>query len=231
MNPKRKIFMQRVFDILLSFLALIILSPVLVLVVVLLKFTGEGKIMFLQERIGQDGQSFSIFKFVTMLENSPNMGSKTVTLKNDPRVLPLGKFLRKTKINELPQLINVFFGSMSIIGPRPVAKREFQAYPEEIRDFITKVRPGLSGVASVVFRNEEDFIELTNNPIKFYKDVVGPFKGELEIWYVRDPNIYKYFTLILLTVLVVVFPNSRLYWKIFKDLPKPPKVLQDALKY
>ena len=109
--------MERVFDVFFSGLALLVLSPLLVPIVLILRFSGEGEIFFLQERIGKGGQVFKLFKFATMLKDSPNIGTGTVTMKGDPRVLPVGKFLRKTKINELPQLLNIFFGDTSVIGP------------------------------------------------------------------------------------------------------------------
>ena len=102
--------MERFFDILFSLMALLLFSPMLLLISIMLKFTGEGEVFFLQERIGRDGRKFNLYKFVTMLKDSPNIGTGTVTVKDDPRVLPLGKFLRKTKVNELPQLLNIFVG-------------------------------------------------------------------------------------------------------------------------
>ena len=107
--------MIRFFDILFSGIALLILSPLLVPVSIILRLTGEGEVFFLQERIGKGGKKFKLFKFATMLKNSPNIGTGTVTMRNDPRVLPVGKLLRKTKINELPQLLNIFIGDMSVI--------------------------------------------------------------------------------------------------------------------
>ena len=109
--------MERLFDIFLSSIALIILSPLLVPIIILLKSTGEGEWFFMQKRMGKHGRLFKLIKFATMVKNSPNLGTGTVTMKQDPRVLPVGKFLRKTKINELPQLLNILLGDMSVIGP------------------------------------------------------------------------------------------------------------------
>ena len=133
--------MTRVLDILLSGLALVVLSPLLVPMVIALMLTGEGEIFFVQQRVGRGGEFFGLYKFATMLKDSPNIGTGTVTLKDDPRVLPLGKFLRKTKINELPQLLNIFVGDMSIIGPRPQTRRCFDAFPRSSQAIITKVEP------------------------------------------------------------------------------------------
>jgi lipopolysaccharide/colanic/teichoic acid biosynthesis glycosyltransferase len=153
------------------------------------------------------------------------MGTGTVTVKNDPRVLPMGGFLRITKINELPQLINIFKGDMSIIGPRPQTQRCFDAFPQTLQNEISKVQPGLSGIGSILFRNEEDMIHMNNDPDKFYNEVVMPYKGSLENWYVSHKNIVTYFSLIGLTIWVVLGFSSGLVWKLFKDLPPPPEEL------
>ena len=117
--------MLRLFDIIFSGFALIMLSPILLSIIILLKFTGEGEIFFFQDRIGKNGEYFKLFKFVTMLKNSENIGTGTVTLHNDPRILPLGRFLRNTKINELPQLINIFKGDMRYNWASPSNKTLF----------------------------------------------------------------------------------------------------------
>ena len=135
--------MQRLLDVLLSGLALLVLSPLLVPVAIALRLTGEGEVFFIQQRVGRGGRPFGLYKFATMLKDSPNIGTGTVTVKGDPRVLPLGRFLRKTKINELPQLLNIFKGDMSIIGPRPQTQRCFDAFPSTSQAEIVKVRPGV----------------------------------------------------------------------------------------
>lgn len=218
--------MQRFFDIIFSGTALIALLPIFLPLVILLRFTGEGEIFFLQDRIGIHGKYFKLYKFATMLKDSPNMGTGTVTLHNDPRVLPLGRFLRTTKINELPQLINVFRGDMSIIGPRPQTFRCFKVFPLNYQEEIKKVRPGLSGIGSIIFRNEEKMIHANNDPDKFYDEIVMPYKGSLESWYVSNRSTYSYFILIALTAWVVLFPKSNLVWIIYKDLPNPPDDLK-----
>ena len=118
--------MDRLLDILLSGIALLVFSPLMIPISIILKLTGEGEIFFLQERIGKGGHKFKLIKFATMLKNSANIGTGTVTVKGDPRVLPVGKFLRKTKINELPQLLNILVGDMSVIGPRPLTSQTFE---------------------------------------------------------------------------------------------------------
>jgi lipopolysaccharide/colanic/teichoic acid biosynthesis glycosyltransferase len=155
-----------------------------------------------------------------MLKNSPNMGTGSITLRNDPRLLPLGKFLRKTKINELPQIINVLLGHMSFVGPRPLVDRTFNAYPEHLRNKVYNSVPGITGAGSVFFRDEEELISNSNMPPhEFYEAVVAPYKGELEMWYNKNKSFYVDFMLLLLTVWVVIFPKSKLMFTIFKDLP------------
>ena len=221
----------RFFDVLLSGLALIVLSPLLIPIVLFLKFSGEGEIFFLQERVGKNREMFKLFKFATMLKDSPSMGTGTVTMKNDPRVLPAGKFLRKTKINELPQLLNVFLGDMSLVGPRPQAQRCFDAFPVESQDIIVQVKPGLSGIGPIVFRGEEDILEGYSGTLDFYDNVIGPYKGDVEAWYVGKQGLIAYFSLILLTVWVVLFPKSDLVWRLFRDLPSPPDILKKDLNF
>ena len=217
--------MQRFFDIILSSLAIIILSPLMLLVCFILNFTGEREIIYKQERIGKDGKTFNLLKFATMLRDSPQIGTGTLTIKNDPRILPFGKFLRRSKINELPQLVNVFFGSMSIIGPRPMTSQMFNHYDEEIKMTIKKVRPGLSGIGSVIFRNEEDLLINKDNFEQYYRDNIARYKGEVEKWYIDNNSILVYWKLIILTILVMNMSTSDLVWKFFPKLPKGAQIL------
>lgn len=214
-------YIKRFFDFLFSLIALIILSPLLIPIMIILKLTGEHYIFYFQKRIGYKNTYFNIWKFATMLKNSPNIGTGTITLRNDPRLLPLGKFLRKTKINELPQIINVLIGNMSIVGPRPLVDKTFNAYPENIRNKVYDSTPGITGVGSVFFRDEEALISASGRPPhEYYEAVIAPYKGELEMWYNRRKSFYVDFMLIFLTVWVVLFPKSRLMFRIFKDLPQ-----------
>ena len=165
-----------------------------------------------------------------MLEDSPNIGTGTVTIKNDPRVLPLGKYLRKTKLNELPQLINVIIGDMSIVGPRPQTKRCFEAFPRDSQKAISEVRPGLSGVGSIVFRNEEELMHGSDNPEEFYDKVIMPYKGKLEEWYVSNNCLYTYFSCIFGTVWMLFCSKSSIVWKLLGGLPEPPYELNRKRK-
>lgn len=223
--------MQRLFDILFSFLALLALAPIFFLVIIILRFTGEGEIFFIQKRVGKGGKYFGLFKFATMLKNSPNIGTGTITIKGDPRVLPFGSILRKTKINELPQLLNIFLGHMSVIGPRPLTSETFNAYDLIIQKTIQQVRPGLSGIGSIIFRDEENILSGGKKGVDFYSNIIAPYKGLLEEWYVEHHNIYIYFIAIILTILIVIFPKTQLPWLIFKNLPIPPDILKNDLNY
>ena len=223
--------MDRFFDVLFSVIALLLLSPILVPIVIILKLTGEGEVFFLQKRIGKGGDKFQLFKFATMLKNSPDIGTGTVTMKNDPRVLPLGRFLRKTKINELPQLLNIFFGDMSVIGPRPLTSQAFETYSDNTKCLIKKVRPGLSGIGSIVFRAEEELLHGASGSINFYENVIAPYKGELEEWFVLNKSPYIYFVAIFVTAWAVLIPNTKIAWMVFKDLPQPPEELKQSLNF
>lgn len=223
--------MIRFFDIFLSGLALIFLLPFFIAIVLFLKFSGEGEIFFLQVRVGENRKLFKLFKFATMLKDSPNIGTGSITMKNDPRVLPAGKFLRKTKLNELPQLVNVFIGDMSLIGPRPQAQRCFDAFPVEFQNIIVQLKPGLSGIGPIIFRGEEEILQGQMGSIEFYDNVIAPYKGEVEAWYAKKRGFLTYILLILLTVWVVLFPKSRLVWRLFKDLPTPSQLLKKSLNF
>jgi lipopolysaccharide/colanic/teichoic acid biosynthesis glycosyltransferase len=223
--------MERFFDIFFSGLALLVFSPLLVPIVLILKFSGEGEVFFLQERIGRNGEIFKLFKFATMLKDSPKIGTKTVTMKGDPRVLPVGKFLRKTKINELPQLLNILFGDMSIIGPRPLTSQTFEAYATSTQRIIVQVRPGLSGVGSIIFRDEEEIMHGVAASLGFYENIIAPYKGALEEWFVSNKSLYIYFVAIIVTVWSVLIPNTKIAWRAFKNLPEPSTELKQVLNY
>ena len=206
--------MERFLDIIISLFLLLFLSPVLIIIIIIQKFTGEGEIFFAQERIGRNEIKFKILKFATMLKNSPYIGTKDITLEDDRRVLPFGKFLRKTKLNEVPQLINILKGDMSFVGPRPFTNKIFQLYNLSQRKKIKLIKPGLTSVASIIFRNEEKLFQNKNFAFEKYKNIISPYKARLEIWYNRKKNIKNYFLIFFLTAWVVIFPDSKIIWKI-----------------
>ncbi len=221
--------MIRFFDILFSGLAIIILLPFMIPIMIGLKLTGEHDIFYKQTRIGKGGIPFGVMKFATMLRNSPNMAGGVLTQKDDPRILPMGKFLRKTKINELPQLLNIFIGQMSVIGPRPQAKAHYDLYSDEVKAAIDTVAPGLSGLGSVAFRDEEDMLNAVEDRDHFHDTIIAPYKGALEVWFVKHRSVGVYFKLIWLTVLAVIKPSSKAWRTAFKDLPQVPVELEQYI--
>ena len=215
--------MPRIIDILLATLTLFILLPLFIPIIIVLLLTGEHKVFYLQNRVGYKNKNFRIIKFATMLANSPNMGSGSLTLKNDPRVLPFGSFLRKSKINELPQILNIIIGDLAIVGPRPQMQIDFEKYSEDVQQKIYNVRPGLTGIGSIVFRDEESLISEASereNPHDFYKRVIAPYKGELEMWYQLNRSVFLDCKLIFMTAWAIIKPETRLYEKWFSNLPK-----------
>lgn len=210
-------------DVLVSIIAIILLLPLFVPTIIILKFTGEGEVFYFQERIGFKNKKFFIWKFATMLKDSMNLGTGSITLQNDFRVTKVGKILRKTKINELPQIINILKGDISLVGPRPLVESTFSSYTPEVQNIIYDIKPGLTGIGSIIFRDEESIISRITNqdPHSFYKKNISPYKGELEIWYQKNKSIYLDFKLIIITGWVILFPNSRLYKKWFPNLPLP----------
>jgi len=214
--------MPRIIDKLLAVLTLLVLLPLFVPIIIILLLTGEHKVFYLQNRVGYKNKNFKIIKFATMLANSANMGSGSLTLKNDPRVLPFGSFLRKSKINELPQILNIIIGDLAIVGPRPQMQIDFEKYSEDVQQKIYNVRPGLTGIGSIVFRDEESLISEASereNPHDFYKRVIAPYKSELEMWYQLNRSVFLDCKLIFMTAWAIVYPETRLYEKWFKDLP------------
>lgn len=217
---------KRAFDILVSGVALLILAVPLLAVMLILRLTGEGEVWFLQERVGYQGRRFKVFKFATMRKDSEWTGNKDITLRNDPRVLPFGRFLRKTKINELPQLINIFIGDMSFVGWRPLMPRGFGYYSPDVQERIVRLKPGLTGVGSIVFRDEEAITARANKPPeRVYREDIAPYKGALELWYQAHQSFWTDLKILFLTGWVVLRPQSRLYEKWLKGLPPRPASL------
>lgn len=209
---------KRFFDFLFALTGLLILSPLLIPIMLLLKFTGEGEIFYFQKRIGYKNREFSIWKFATMLKNSPSIGTGEITLRNDPRVTKVGKFLRISKLNELPQLFNVLRGEMSLVGARPLMKKSFDHYPEEVKKVVYNTLPGITGIGSVIFRDEEKIISESNDIQEAYRKIFG-YKGQLEQWYQANISFYTDFMILFLTGWHILFPESKLVYKVFPTLP------------
>lgn len=191
---------KRAFDILCSFLGLTVLSPVLLVVSVLVAVTSPGGVFFRQERIGKDGKPFRIFKFRSMRKD--NAGLK-ITTGNDSRITPVGRFLRKSKIDELPQLINVLVGDMSFVGPRPEVADYVNLYTPYQRQVLL-VRPGITGLASIRFRNENDLLTASDDPNRTYVEQIMPRKIDLDLEYIPYASVFYDIKLIFQTFAVVI---------------------------
>lgn len=220
------LLVKRLIDFLFSIIVLSLLLVLIIPILIALRCTAEGEVFYFQKRIGLKNQFFYIWKFATMLKNSPNMGTGSITLRNDPRVTTVGKWLRITKINELPQIVNILKGDMSLVGPRPLVTSTFEAYSEEIQKVVYNVKPGITGIGSIVFRDEEKLISASDmDPKVFYKEHIAPYKGALELWYQKNASLSLDFQLLLLTAWVIFVPESQLPYKWFKDLPNKPESL------
>lgn len=215
---------KRIFDIMASGLAMMVLSPLMIPIVIGLRLTGEGYVWYFQDRVGFKNRVFKIYKFATMLKDSPNMVGGILTTKNDPRITPMGGFLRSTKLNELPQLINILKGDMSIVGPRPVMPKSFDTYPDDVKRVIYNVKPGLTGIGSIVFRDEEALItkvkEAGGDTWDFYRSKMYPHKGELEKWYQQHCSFWTDLKLVIVTAWVIFFPQSGIVYRWFPDIPR-----------
>jgi lipopolysaccharide/colanic/teichoic acid biosynthesis glycosyltransferase len=208
-----------------------LLGIILLPLIIALKLTGEGEILYKQKRVGYLNRPFYVYKFATMLKNSLNMGTGVVTLDNDPRFTPLGKFLRKSKINELPQLVNVLLGDMSFVGPRPLLKQQsFDFYPQEVQEKIYKSKPGITGIGSLVMRDEErilaDIHSQGSDPHVFYQKTLYPYKGQLELFYQKHRGFWTDIKILLATALAIIAPRTDWAKVFFKNLPVRP----DSLK-
>ena len=218
-------FIKRIIDLLLSFIALICFLPIFLPICVILLLTGEHEVFYIQKRVGKNAQTFYIWKFATMLKNSEKIGAGSLTVRNDPRVTTMGRFLRKTKINELPQIINVLLGSMSVVGPRPLLQSEYEAYSEDVQQKVYQSKPGITGIGSIIFRDEEKILSKGGIPREIYETKIAPYKGELELWYQQHISFGVDIKIIILTLGVILFPKSELHYKWFKNLPSKPDYL------
>jgi lipopolysaccharide/colanic/teichoic acid biosynthesis glycosyltransferase len=214
-------FLKRGIDLFIAILALIIFSPLWLVSIILLALTGEREIFYLQKRIGYKSKPFFIWKFATMLKNSPNMGTGEITLRKDPRVTPVGNFLRKSKINELPQLINVFKGEMSIVGPRPLMEVSYNLYDPDTGKKIYLSLPGITGIGSIIFRDEEQIVSKSSNQRETYEKIFD-YKQKVELWYQENASFSVDTVIIFLTAWSILFPKNQLTFKIFKSLPQRP---------
>jgi lipopolysaccharide/colanic/teichoic acid biosynthesis glycosyltransferase len=190
--------LKRILDVVFSLSALIFLFPVLIIIGGLLKLDG-GPAIFRQERVGRGGTSFRIFKFRSMVVGAEKQGAR-VTAENDPRITPLGRWLRKTKIDELPEFFNVLKGEMSIVGPRPEVAAYVALWPEDDRKIILSTRPGITDYATLYYHDEQAMLGASDDPEKSYVEQILPHKVRLYSKYLRDRNLGLDLRLILTTL-------------------------------
>ncbi len=208
----------RIFDILFSLLGLVILLPVIVIVSILIKLDSKGPVLFKQIRIGKDGKEFHLYKFRTMYNNSNN--NRLLTVGNrDSRITRVGYYLRKFKIDEIPQLINVLLGEMSIVGPRPEVKKYVDLYTPSQKIILT-VKPGITDWASIFYSNENEILEKAENPEQLYVQHVMPHKIGLNMHYIQNQSLKEYFQIIFLTLLKIGGKNIDINKYISKPIDK-----------
>ncbi len=189
---------KRIFDIVFSFVGILLLSPFLIMIILIIKFTSKGPVFFLQQRVGRDGKPFNIFKFRTMVVDAERLG-KQITVGRDPRITKVGYFLRKFKLDELPQLFNVLIGNMSFVGPRPEVQKYVNMYTEEQKE-ILKVKPGITDYASIEFRNENEILGEVEDPEEYYINIIMPTKITLNKKYIENNNLFIDIKIILKTI-------------------------------
>jgi lipopolysaccharide/colanic/teichoic acid biosynthesis glycosyltransferase len=190
---------KRLFDFLASFIGIIILSPILIIVSIAIKVDSKGEVMFLQKRVGKDGKPFNIYKFRTMVTDAEKLG-KQITVGKDNRITKVGGFLRKYKLDELPQLFNVLKGEMSLVGPRPEVPAYVNLYNEAERKVLS-VKPGITDFASIEYKDENEILGKVDNPEEYYINVIMKHKLELNIQYISNNNIFLDIKIIIKTIL------------------------------
>ena len=193
--------LKRFFDLILSLIGLLIIVPILFLITILIKISSSGPVFYKQVRVGKNNKDFKIFKFRTMHVNAHKKGLLTVGGR-DPRVTSIGYYLRKFKLDELPQLINVFKGDMSFVGPRPEVRQFVNLY-SEIQKKVLNVKPGITDLASIEFRNENEILSKEEDPNQYYIDYIMPKKLEINLKYINQRNLLKDFVVIIKTIKVI----------------------------
>lgn len=207
--------MIRILDFLFSFLGLILLSPFFLLIALFIKISSSGSVLYKQSRIGLNGEEFSVHKFRTMRLNSDKLGLITVGGR-DPRVTPIGYYLRKYKLDELPQLINVLNGDMSLVGPRPEVKKYVDLYTQDQRKVLT-VRPGVTDWASIYYRDENEILGQSIDPERDYIEKVMPDKLKYNLIYIENFGFAEYFRIIFTTIRYIIVPVKKsIYTRVSK---------------
>ena len=219
--------MPRLLDFLLAIVAIVVLLPFMVPIVILLKFTGDREVFYYQKRKGKNGRDFFLLKFATMNKDSISNGMGSITVRNDPRIKFMGRTLRKWKLNELPQIVNILVGDLSVVGPRPLIEGTtgHSAYPDDIKEKIYSNLPGLTGIGSIVFRDEEAILSKVDNPHDFFVREIAPHKANLELWYFENKSLKVDAGIIICTAISIICSKSRVHERLFPELPKMPEDL------
>lgn len=222
---------MRLVDFLLALIALIILLPFMIPILAFLSVTGDGEVFYYQKRKGKGGRDFFLLKLSTMHKDSPSNGMGSITVKDDPRIKFLGHSLRRWKINELPQIINILWGDLSVVGPRPLIEGTtgYKAYSDDVKAKIFSNRPGLTGIGSIVFRDEEAILSRVVDPHFFYIQEIAPYKADLELWYFENKSLKVDILIIICTAISIIFPKSLIYRNILPKVPSVPKNLKKYL--
>ena len=194
---------KRWFDLLFTVPGVIVLMPVFFLLALWIKMDSPGSIFFRQERVGLQGCLFRIYKFRTMVVDAEKLG-KQITIGADRRITRSGKFLRRYKLDELPQLMNVLIGEMSLVGPRPEVPRYVKEYPEEIKKIVLSVPPGITDYASIEYKDENEVLGRASDPEKAYIEEVLPIKLQYYVQYVKERSLWVDFTLIIRTIRAIL---------------------------
>ncbi|MCK5917542.1 MAG: sugar transferase [Cocleimonas sp.] len=194
---------KRIFDLFFVSIGVLLLLPVFLVISILIKRGTDGPILFKQIRVGRNGRLFKVFKFRTMVVDAEKKGAK-ITTGGDPRITPSGQWLRKYKLDELPQLFNVLFGRMSLVGPRPEVPEYVDFYSNRQKEIVLSVLPGITDTASIEFRNENDFLTGSSNPVKDYKEKVLPIKLAYYEQYVKERSLWLDFKIIIKTLAAII---------------------------
>ena len=223
--------MTRLLDFLLALVAILILLPFMVPLLILLRVTGDGEVFYYQKRKGMHGKDFFLIKLSTMNKDSVNSGMGSITVRDDPRIKFMGHTLRRWKLNELPQVVNILLGDLSVVGPRPLIEGTtgYDAYSDDLKSKIFSNRPGLTGIGSIVFRDEEAILSSVDNPHDFYVRELAPYKADLELWYFENKSLKVDIGIIICTAISIMLPKSRIHEKIFSGIPKVPEKLKEYM--
>ena len=223
--------MTRLLDFLFALIAIFILFPFMAPLLVLLRVTGDGEVFYYQKRKGKHGKDFFLIKLSTMSKDSVLSGMGSITMRDDPRIKFMGNTLRRWKLNELPQLVNILLGDLSVVGPRPLIEGTtgYNAYSDDLKSKIFSNRPGLTGIGSIVFRDEEAILSSVNDPHDFYVRELAPYKADLELWYVENKSLKVDIGIIICTAIAILLPKSRIHENIFSGIPDVPEKLKEYM--